>query len=232
MQSTAVLLLEMAYEAKHVQDEEEDILTSIKKMIRWLRAMQAYDQVAARAYKVVWTILKSCSPTLQSKANELLAEDDQSPQPSPSDSSHQSSAGQQQSGPWSSGQFASARTQQPLDFDPQLLPSQEQDAFMRSAPAYYSSYSPEQYPVPMAFGNPFHTSFDQVPPVLSMQGLWMNPSAAADIHMDFASMSFQQQQMQNQAMQQMQYSMQQGGLSAHTDDVMDCSVYQQQPPPS
>ena len=53
MQSVPVLLLEMAYGENHLKDEKADIITCNKKMIKWLRAMQVNDPIAARAYHVV-----------------------------------------------------------------------------------------------------------------------------------------------------------------------------------
>jgi hypothetical protein len=75
MQAMAVLLLEMAYEHKHLKEEKFDIATCIKRMIRWLHAMRENDPVASRAYDVVYKILKSCVPKLQDQVRDIMADD-------------------------------------------------------------------------------------------------------------------------------------------------------------
>jgi hypothetical protein len=67
----------MAYANNNKETPNPNIIGSIKKLIRWLRALQYNDSVAARAYQVVWKILKAVAPELQAKANELLFVDDE-----------------------------------------------------------------------------------------------------------------------------------------------------------
>ena len=73
MQSIAVLLLEMTYKAQDPQNDASATIPSIKKLIRWLQAMQNNDLVAERAYEIIRRILQSCAPPIQAEANELLA---------------------------------------------------------------------------------------------------------------------------------------------------------------
>ena len=191
MQATAVLLLEMAYESVHIKDEKDTIVSSIKKMIRWLRAMQSNDPVAGRAYNVVWTILKNCSPALQSQANELLAVDAETPQESHSHSHHQQNhlAEQQQTYQWLSGQPTFSSPEQQSLFNTQFMPQQPMTAF----PEYDFSSLPfdssQQFQTHMTFGNPFFTNFDQGVPVVNMRDLWMSQPS-----MGYSDMTFQQQQ--------------------------------------
>jgi hypothetical protein len=72
MQSMSVLLLEMTYSCQGKKEENLGVMPSIKKLMRWLRAMQAKDAVAARAYAVVRDILDSSAPTFQTKVDEIF----------------------------------------------------------------------------------------------------------------------------------------------------------------
>jgi hypothetical protein len=75
MQSMSVLLLEMTYSCQGKKEENLGVMSSIKKLIRWLRAMQEKDAVAARAYAVVRDVLDSSAPTFRTKVDELLGLD-------------------------------------------------------------------------------------------------------------------------------------------------------------
>jgi hypothetical protein len=72
MQSVAVLLLELSYSGQGMKKENSSVIPSISKLIRWLKAMQDNNPVAARAYGVVREILGSSAPVFQIKVNELL----------------------------------------------------------------------------------------------------------------------------------------------------------------
>lgn len=180
MQSLAVLLLDMAYRGKKSQSTEHDPhIGCIKKLNRWLRAMESQDAVAKRAYHVIWKILKTCAPVLQNQANELLTEDGDShdqPQPrmySPEDKpdAHHDYGLWQMEGlannpppphTYDNANFTNQSTTGPVQ-DPGYVPP-------------YPLFMGGQTPAPMTFGNPFITSFDQGAPVVSMQDLWMNPT--------------------------------------------------------
>ena len=182
MQAMAVLLLEMAYRDNDVKNSDPSMTESIKKLIRWLRAMQHDDPVAARAYHVIWKILKGCAPALQSQANDLLALDEK-PNPQP----------QGPRGPQST--FNAQETKQalrrgyyydPMDatgaFDPQPFQQQPLDDLAGYQDGLHTFFPPDEHLTPMAFGNPFYTSFDQGAPVVNMQDLWgtTEPSSAFD----------------------------------------------------
>ncbi|RMZ69507.1 fungal specific transcription factor domain-containing [Pyrenophora seminiperda CCB06] len=161
MQAMAVLLLEMAYEGKHLADEKADIITCIKKMMRWLRAMQVSDPVAARAYGVVYKILNTCAPALRAQVKELIADDQ--------DQGHQSSYPRNsmlpsQSELWNASDDTGFSQEASQSFVPPPLQQQYMDPL-------YPSHVPEFQSTSFAFGNPFVTNFDQGMPLVDMQNL-------------------------------------------------------------
>ncbi|KAI1529248.1 hypothetical protein PtrSN001C_009138 [Pyrenophora tritici-repentis] len=151
----AVLLLEMAYEGKHLAEEKADIITSIKKMIRWLRAMRVNDPVASRAYDVVYKILNTCAPALREQVKELVADDqDQAPQP-PHSAHLRNSTLRSQPDLWNTPDVTDFLQEASQGLA--LPPFQQQFA----GPLYPYHWS-EHQSTSFAFGNPFVTSFDQV----------------------------------------------------------------------
>ncbi|CAO2653872.1 Nn.00g106050.m01.CDS01 [Neocucurbitaria sp. VM-36] len=201
MQSMAVLLLEMAYRGEHLKDEKMDLVECIKKLIRWLRAMQIHDLVAARAYQVVWRILKTCAPSLQSQANELLAEEPESAHQSPPVQPFYTSTKQPYSEPWQPPYYADSQTGDPAALDPRLL--QQESLNPLSVDQYdmlpYSTTDPVR--LPQAFGNLFVTSFDQGAPVVNMQNLWPPQKIEGYYNMPFFDMNLYQNQQNMQNMQ-------------------------------
>ncbi|KAF2844188.1 hypothetical protein T440DRAFT_484375 [Plenodomus tracheiphilus IPT5] len=182
MQSLAVLLLDMTYRGKKAKGKEPDPhIDCIKKLIRWLRAMATHDAVAKRAYHVIWKILKTCAPVLQSQANELLAEDVETNNQhhprmyTPDDVPH----GQQHNGLWRKGEQASNAfgQPQPPTFENATFSSQVTSSMQESEFSPYSFFSQDQTQLPMTFGNPFTTGFDQGAPIINMQDLWEQRSA-------------------------------------------------------
>ncbi|KAI8938874.1 hypothetical protein NX059_004733 [Plenodomus lindquistii] len=181
MQSLAVLLLDMAYRGKKAKGKGTDPhINCIKRLLRWLRAMEAHDAVAKRAYHVIWKILKTCAPVLQDRANEILAEDEEFPnqrQPrmyTPEDIPNE----QKQHGLWSMGENPNniLEPSQPLTFEEESFRLQVTSPMQGAEYLQYSHLSQVQMPWNMTFGNPFMTSFDQGAPVLNMQNLWEQPS--------------------------------------------------------
>jgi hypothetical protein len=59
----SVLLLDMTYNCQGKKEENFGVTASIKKLMRWLRALREKDAVAARAY---------AAPMIRTKVNELL----------------------------------------------------------------------------------------------------------------------------------------------------------------
>ncbi|CAN9445480.1 unnamed protein product [Alternaria alternata] len=196
MQALAVLLLEMAYEGKHLKDEKADILACIKKMIRWLRAMKANDPVAARAHDVVYKILNSCAPVLREQVKELIDDDSNwTSQPARPARSGASSTFQSQSTSWDTPSGTGLSEEMPPNYPPPLSHDHLVDPLLQYP-------LPTQQPTPSAFGNPFFTSFDQGVPIVEMQQLWWHPAPFSNLDWDASEMNLSQQQQMHQQMQQ------------------------------
>jgi hypothetical protein len=75
MQSMSVLLLEMTYNYQGKKEENLCVMPSIKKLMRWLAAMQEKDALAVRAYAVVQDILESSEPTFRTNPKDHFALD-------------------------------------------------------------------------------------------------------------------------------------------------------------
>jgi hypothetical protein len=178
IQAMSVLLLEMTHGNKNVQVSDPNIHTSIKKLICWLRALQHNDPVACKAYKVVWKILKSCAPSLQSRVNDLLAFDEEvaaQPQTNPY---HQSASGEKNAEPRLPGEAHRNPIDTTGNLDPQAfqyLPFTDPSLYQDNQNTFYS---PDEYLSPMPFGNLFFTSFDQGLSDINMQNLWSDIPAS------------------------------------------------------
>ncbi|KAF2030932.1 hypothetical protein EK21DRAFT_64343 [Setomelanomma holmii] len=173
MQSMAVLLLEMAYGNKDMRASDPSMTISIKKLIRWLRAMQHNDPVAARAYKVTWKILKACAPTLQAQANELLAMESET-SASPEASQYPAATYEEHTtAHWPQADFYNPSIDPNAHFDSTSYHPQALDDLATAFPYGTNTFnSGDQTPSRMVFGNPFFTSFDQGAPVVDIQDLW------------------------------------------------------------
>ncbi|KAI4622305.1 hypothetical protein J4E83_005047 [Alternaria metachromatica] len=213
MQSLAVLLLEMAYEGKHLKDEREDIMGCIKKMIRWLRAMKANDPVAARAHDVVYKILNTCAPALREQVKELIADDTEwTSQPAQPARSARPSTFTSQSTSWDATGAAGYSQELPPNFPPPLSEAHFMDPLL-------SYPMPAQQPTSFAFGNPFMTSFDQGVPLIDMQQLWWQSAPLSNLGLYPSEMNMSQQQlMQQQMQQQMHQQMQMSDLTEQQDE--------------
>jgi hypothetical protein len=210
----AVLLLEMAYEGKHLMEEKENIVQCLKKMIAWLRAMQVSDPVAARAYEVVFKILQTCAPALQEQVRNLFEDDLDSEYPPQGPAASQDSMEGSSSGYWQHTGYRGYPVASHEGFPPH---TQE---FMGPL---YSYPQAEQQPMTHAFGNPFFTSFDQSAPLIDMRSLWWQSASSGDPSLDPSGIGLsqqssgialsQQQLMQEQMQQQMHLSMQQADFA-------------------
>lgn len=65
MQSLAVLLLELTYEASYSSYNQQEILPSLKKLVRWLRVMQAKNAMAKRAYSIAMHLLRASASKIR-----------------------------------------------------------------------------------------------------------------------------------------------------------------------
>jgi hypothetical protein len=177
MQSMAVLLLEMAFESQNMKKEKSDILSCIKKLMSWLRAMRVNDPVASRAHDVVYKILNTSASNLRDQVNELMDDDhNQPPQSRPSrPSEHQQEF-----------TFPS----QPEPWDIPIYPEESSNALQ--PPFLNEQFSNPAYPFPVQqdpslafpFGAPFTTTFDQGPPIVDMQNLWWQPAPSDNLSLD------------------------------------------------
>lgn len=182
MQSMAVLLLELAYENKDMEKDYPTMTKSIKKLVRWLRALEYNDPIAAQAYKVVVKIVKASAPTLRAQAEDLLALYDDIPPP-PQQFQH---AGAR----YNSHQWAAEDEYRNPTGPSAPAPFQQQafDPWVEYQTHPYQDAPMDTDLMPMSFGNPFSTTFDQAAPVLSMQELWTMPGSS------FPDMDFSQGQ--------------------------------------
>lgn len=74
MQAVAVLLLELSFGETHMTSPEESILTSVKKLVRWLRFLSVSNAVAERAFEVLVEIINTSAPRLGLEISDILAE--------------------------------------------------------------------------------------------------------------------------------------------------------------
>ena len=191
MQSTAVLLLEMAYKAQDITKDASSATRSIRKLIRWLQAMQENDLVAARAYEVVWRILKACAPVLQAEVNKIIAldgeEDSQANSP-------QCPQNEQATAYWQQPDLFQNPMVSSGTFDPSAFYQQPFDPLFEYQPVTYTSSFANQNSTPMPFGNPFFTSFDQIVPVVNIQDLWSSPPISGHFRPDISILDHTQGQ--------------------------------------
>ncbi|PVH98672.1 hypothetical protein DM02DRAFT_32457 [Periconia macrospinosa] len=75
MQALIVLLLEMSYGTVHFPEDGEEILISIKRLIRPLRTMGKNNTVAGRAYTVAFQVLRKLALKLNAEISDLIWED-------------------------------------------------------------------------------------------------------------------------------------------------------------
>lgn len=189
MQAMAVLLLEMAYEGKHLKNEKADLIGCIKKLILWLRTMGVNDPVAARAYQVVWRILKTCSPSLQSQANELLADAGDAPHQARPSQGFRKPMKQPHAGIWQTPYFDNPSLATPRAVDPRLFQQRTVDPFPGAQSGTFEDFTADQALYPPAFGNPFVTSFDEGAPVVNLENLWTGPGSTGSSEIDFFNMN-------------------------------------------
>jgi hypothetical protein len=74
VQALIVLLLEMSYGTVHFAEETEEILPSAKKIIRWLRSLSKTDQIAERAYILLFDVLQNLAPQVEADITDVLSE--------------------------------------------------------------------------------------------------------------------------------------------------------------
>lgn len=58
MQAVTVLLLEISYDAVQFPRDRQETIPSLKKLLRWLRAMRTNNPMARRAYQIAFDLLQ------------------------------------------------------------------------------------------------------------------------------------------------------------------------------
>lgn len=192
----AVLLLEMAYEGQNMKEDKADILSCIKKLMRWLRAMRTNDPVASRAHDVVYKIFNTSASSLRDQVSELVDDDHtQPPQAQPSER-HEEFAFPTQPEPWD-------------------MPIYPEDTSQTLPPPFLNEqFSNPIYPFPVqndpsiafSFGNPFMTTFDQNPPIVDMQNLWWQSATSENLSLDPSGLGLPPQDQLPQVDPEMQYN--------------------------
>jgi hypothetical protein len=169
----------MAFANNEAEKRNPDIIASIKKLIRWLRAMQYNDPVAAQAYKVICKILKAVAPELQAQANEILAADEEIVTLSQAYNAQHTSFTDQHYEPWPYDDpgFSPTDPSGTL-YDQSFYPRQPLNDPLpyQAAPAPF--YPDEWNPMLMPLGHTFFTNFDQNTPLAGMQDMWTDLPAS------------------------------------------------------
>ncbi|KAF1913756.1 fungal-specific transcription factor domain-containing protein [Ampelomyces quisqualis] len=125
MQSLIVLLLELSYETIQLPHDRREIMASLKKLVRWIRAMSFNNQMAQRAYVLVMNLLRELAATARMDFTDLLQED----------SSGTAAAEAQASSPSHSRRFSSSHSADERStpgLPPTELPARAQHLYSRS----------------------------------------------------------------------------------------------------
>lgn len=69
MQAMAVLLLELSQEDTHLESIRSNVTASVEKLTRWLQSMMQNDAVSARAYKIACKVLDKLQPPIQASGS-------------------------------------------------------------------------------------------------------------------------------------------------------------------
>jgi hypothetical protein len=65
MQALVVLLLEVVHEALHSPEGRQELVPSLKKLLRWLRVMRVSNRMAVRAYTISLSLFKKLVTTVK-----------------------------------------------------------------------------------------------------------------------------------------------------------------------
>lgn len=175
MQAMAVLLLELSYCEDSVRGEYMNVRNSIKKLLAWMRVMQAYDAVVVRAYRIVVNILKQ--GTFRSSAKDLLVEE------TPAQENPEAGLAYDFARPDSGSYTTEANYQFPVGLDQLRAPHEAVTPMMHQSqpPAESFQFAEGSFNNPYMFSNPFMTGFDQGQPFgLSIGELWAQANSQAD----------------------------------------------------
>ncbi|KAL6171730.1 hypothetical protein ACJQWK_02736 [Exserohilum turcicum] len=161
MQAIAVFLLEISFGESHMKNGGKEIAKSTKKLIRWLQHLSSTNTVAERAYQVTMDIIKTGAPRIRIDISDILSEeagdsDRSHPFPDMHTSATDSYPPHMQEAPPMSdlGMGFSGDLNNPL-----LFGQQAHSHWFLSDPQYLMLDPDLQ--LPLTFGNPFMTNFDQ-----------------------------------------------------------------------
>jgi hypothetical protein len=65
MQALVVLLLEVVLESMYFPDDRQEVIPSLKKLLRWLRIMRVNNKMAVRAYSISLGLLKKLTSNIK-----------------------------------------------------------------------------------------------------------------------------------------------------------------------
>ena len=167
MQAVAVFLLELSFGETHMTSPDKSILTSVKKLCRWLRFLSVSNAVAERAFEVLVEIINTSTPRLGLEISHNLAEINtdqhhtyrayQYPESSAFPSHHTTSF------PWAQWQTTFSDHPTAPELGTPYSPIVEQQQFVPS----FEGHLPDQqfvwnsdHQTPSMFGNPFFNHFD------------------------------------------------------------------------
>lgn len=168
MQAMAVLLLELSFCEESMRDDDFEVKNTIKKLLRWMRAMQIRDAVVARAYKIVVNILKQ--GVFRSGAKDLFT-DEYSRQEHPEAITGYGSS----SRPAFGSHVAETRSEFPVDFGQAVNPQDITNSMINQSPPREEPFQfmEDRFENTNMFANPFMTGFDQGQPFgLNLEDLW------------------------------------------------------------
>ncbi|KAH7402520.1 fungal-specific transcription factor domain-containing protein [Pyrenochaeta sp. MPI-SDFR-AT-0127] len=77
MRSLVVLLLEVAHGPTDFPEDPQGIVSPLKGLMRWLRAMRKSNGMAKRAYSIVFKLVKKLAATISIDISDLLQEDEE-----------------------------------------------------------------------------------------------------------------------------------------------------------
>jgi hypothetical protein len=170
MQCTAVLLLETMYQSRESDSVKPSIIASIKKMIRWLRAMEGNDPISKKAHKVLQKLLRGVAPNLQAVSNKILDLDE--------DFSAPEHLGMSRDDQPNQSRKRDTAHPDPM-FGDDLLDAHQQDQIDAFKDAPGPSQSQSHQPT-LPFGNPFWTYHDQASPFTNLPDSWTGWGGSAD----------------------------------------------------
>jgi hypothetical protein len=170
MQCTAVLLLETIYQSRESDSVKPDIIASVKKMIRWLRAMESNNLISKKALKVLQKLLRGVAPNLQAVSNNILNLNEDFCLPEHLGSSRDDQPNQSRR----------RDTANPnLMFGDDLVDAHQRDQIDAFEDAPGPSQPQSNQPT-IPFGNPFWTYHDQASPFVNLPDFWTGWRGSAD----------------------------------------------------